>query len=146
MIRMLQSLGVKCTNGCNLPWNAFKKKKGWSNRWIEGWVDRYAKMQIQENINCRSWKVGIWMFVNNPICLKLLLEKLGEGNKGLEPWLVWLSGLSTGCKPKHHRFHSQSRHIHAWVVGQVPSRGHARGNHTLLFLSLSFSLPLSKKK
>ena len=32
--------------------------------------------------------------------------------------------------------------------GQVPSGGHARGNHTLMFLSLSFSLlfPLSKVK
>ena len=28
------------------------------------------------------------------------------------------------------------------VVGQIPSRGHARGTHTLMFLSLSFSLPL----
>ena len=37
---------------------------------------------------------------------------------------------------------------HAWVVGQVPSRGHTRSNHTLMFLSLSFSLPspLSKNK
>ena len=25
---------------------------------------------------------------------------------------------------------------HAWVAGQVPSRGHSRGNHTLMFLSL----------
>ena len=30
---------------------------------------------------------------------------------------------------------------HAWVVGQVPCRGYMRGNHTLMFLSLSFSLP-----
>ena len=32
-------------------------------------------------------------------------------------------------------------------AGQVPSRGCVRGNHTLMFLSLSFSLPspLSKK-
>ena len=37
---------------------------------------------------------------------------------------------------------------HAWVVGQVPGWRHARGNHTLMFLSLSFFLPsvLSKKK
>ena len=37
---------------------------------------------------------------------------------------------------------------HAWVAGQVPSRGCVRGNHTLMFLSLSFSLPtpLSKNK
>ena len=37
---------------------------------------------------------------------------------------------------------------HVWVAGQVPSEGCARGNHTLTFLSLSFSLhfPLSKNK
>ena len=36
---------------------------------------------------------------------------------------------------------------YAWVAGQVPSRGRMRGNHTLMLLSLSFSLPspLSKK-
>ena len=26
-----------------------------------------------------------------------------------------------------------------WIAGQVPSGGHMRGNHTLMFLSLSFS-------
>ena len=35
---------------------------------------------------------------------------------------------------------------HAWVVGQVPSGGHMRVNHTLIFLSLSFSLPSSLPK
>ena len=37
---------------------------------------------------------------------------------------------------------------HAWVVGQLSSGGHMRGNHTLMFLSLSFSFPspLSKNK
>ena len=38
---------------------------------------------------------------------------------------------------------------HAWVAGQVPSRGRARGSHTLMFLfSLPFSLlfPPSKNK
>ena len=30
---------------------------------------------------------------------------------------------------------------HAWVAGQVPSKGCMRGNHTLMFLSLSFSFP-----
>ena len=33
----------------------------------------------------------------------------------------------------------------AWVAGQVPSRGRTRDNHTLMFLSLSPSLPLSLK-
>ena len=32
--------------------------------------------------------------------------------------------------------------VHAWVVGQVPSRGRVRANQTLIFLpSLSPSLP-----
>ena len=37
---------------------------------------------------------------------------------------------------------------HAWAAGQVPSRGRVRSNHTLMFLSLSFSFssPLSKNK
>ena len=28
---------------------------------------------------------------------------------------------------------------HAWVVSQVPSRGHMRGNHTLMFPSLKIN-------
>ena len=35
---------------------------------------------------------------------------------------------------------------HTWVVGQVPSRGHARDNHTLMFLSLKITFKKSKKK
>ena len=37
---------------------------------------------------------------------------------------------------------------YVWVVGQVPSGGHMRGNHMLMFLPFSFSLPspLSKYK
>ena len=37
---------------------------------------------------------------------------------------------------------------YAWVVGQDPSGGHTRGNHTFMFLSLSLSIPspYSKRK
>ena len=35
---------------------------------------------------------------------------------------------------------------HALVVSQVPSGEHARGNHTLMFLSFSFSLPSPPSK
>ena len=37
---------------------------------------------------------------------------------------------------------------HVWVVGQAPGRGNVRSNHTLMFLSLSFSFPspLSRNK
>ena len=33
---------------------------------------------------------------------------------------------------------------HAWVVGQVHSRGRTRGNHTLMFLSLLLCLKINK--
>ena len=63
------------------------------------------------------------------------------------PWLVWLSGLSAGLRTKGLLVRFLVR-AHAWVVGQVPSRGRTRGNHTLMFPSLSFYLPspLSKNK
>ena len=51
---------------------------------------------------------------------------------GLVDWMP-------ACESKGRRFDFQSR-AHAWVAGQVPSEGCARGNHTLMFLSL-FSLP-----
>ena len=58
----------------------------------------------------------------------------------IQPWLVWLSGLSTslGAKGLLVRFPVGA---HAYVVGQVPSWMHSRGNCTLMFLSLSCSLP-----
>ena len=63
------------------------------------------------------------------------------------PWLVWLSGLRAGLQTKGllDWFPIRAR---AWVAGWVPSRGCARSNHTLMFLSLSFSppSPLSKNK
>ena len=57
---------------------------------------------------------------------------------------MWLSGLSADLRTKGLRVQFPIW-AHAWVVGQVPSRGCARGNHTLMFLSLSPSLPLSLK-
>ena len=74
-----------------------------------------------------------------PSCLFLI--KVFKKNTTL-PWLVWLSGLSTGLQTKGWLVQFTVR-AHAWVVGQVLSRGRMRGNHTLVFLSLSFSLPFS---
>ena len=62
-----------------------------------------------------------------------------------QPWLVWLNGLSVGLGTKGLLVGFPVG-AHTWVVGQVPSRGHVRGNHTLMFLSLSFSLPLKINK
>ena len=64
--------------------------------------------------------------------------------KGLITWLVWLSGLNAGLRTKGSPVGFPVG-AHAWVV---PSKGRMRGNHTLMFLSLSFSFPspLSKNK
>ena len=60
-------------------------------------------------------------------------------------WLVWLSGLGVVLQTEKLLDQFPVR-AHAWVAGQVYSLGCARGNHTLMFLCLSFSLssPLSK--
>ena len=55
------------------------------------------------------------------------------------PQLVWLSGLSTGLQTKGLLVRFPVR-AHAWVVGQVPSWEHPRGNQ-LMFPSLSPSFP-----
>ena len=60
-----------------------------------------------------------------------------EGGK--EPWLVRFSGLSAGLRTKGSPVLYPVR-AHAWVASQVPSKGYMRGNLTLMFLSLSFSL------
>ena len=54
--------------------------------------------------------------------------------------MVWLSGLSACLRIKGSLVRFPVR-VHAWVAGQVPSGGRERGHHTLMFLSLSFSLP-----
>ena len=63
------------------------------------------------------------------------------------PWMVWLSGLCAGLGTKGSPVRFPVR-AHVWVAGQVPSGRRVRGNHTLIFLSLPFSLPspLSKNK
>ena len=61
-----------------------------------------------------------------------------------QPWLVWFRGLSTGLRTIGSLVRFPIR-AHAWVSGWVPSRGRMRGNHTLMFLSLSPSLLLCLK-
>ena len=68
-------------------------------------------------------------------------------NKIIMPWLVWCSGLRAGLQTKGLPVQFPVR-ANAWVAVWIPSKGCTRGNHTLMFLSLSFSLPspLSKTK
>ena len=79
---------------------------------------------------------------------KINTHNLGRGlKKGAEPWLVWLRRLSTSLQTKGSLIQFSIR-AHAGVAGRVPIWGGVRGNHTLVFLSLSFFLPslLSKNK
>ena len=61
------------------------------------------------------------------------------------PWLLSLSGLNADLRTNDSLVRFPVR-AHAWVVGQVPSGGCTRGNHTLMFFSLSFSFPSSLSK
>ena len=66
-------------------------------------------------------------------------------NKEISPGLVRLSGLSTDLWTKGSLVQFPVR-AHAWVMGQVPSRGHMRSKHALMFPSLSpLPSPLSEK-
>ena len=67
-------------------------------------------------------------------------QNLMASDDDYQPWLAWLRGLSTSLRSKGPPVQFPVRAL-AWFVGQVPSRGHIRGNHTLMFLSSSFSLP-----
>ena len=77
----------------------------------------------------------------------VILGLYGVNLSIFQPWLVWLSGLSARLPTKESLVQFPVR-AQAWVVGQVPSTGCTRGNHTLMFLSpfFSFLSPLSKNK
>ena len=75
--------------------------------------------------------------------------RMGEEVRGLRstnrPWLVWLSGWIADLQTKGSPVQFPVG-AHAWVVGQHPSRGRMTGNHTVMFLSLSFFLPSPPSK
>ena len=102
-----------------------------------------------------STEIWVWMKYRNGSvifrlgtyhCLSLVWQTFGHHiniYKALS-WLVWLSGLSAGLRTKESPVWFPVR-AHAWVAGQVPSRGCVRGNHTLMFLTFSFFLLPSLK-
>ena len=65
---------------------------------------------------------------------------VGDQRHMNEPWLVWLSGLSTDLQTKGSPVQFPVK-THAWVVGQVPSRGCERQPH--IDVSLPLFLPPS---
>ena len=61
------------------------------------------------------------------------------------PWLVWLSGLSTGYEPKGHQFNSQSGHMPGLQARSPVGAMWDVTTHWCFSPSLSPSLPLSLK-
>ena len=72
---------------------------------------------------------------------KLVLKVTDIALAGVVQW------LSACLQTKGYRFDSQSGHVPGLQAG-VPRWGCTRGNHTLMFLSFSFSFPtpFSKNK
>ena len=84
---------------------------------------------------------GGWALRQRQKGSKLMRERSTQDRScSFLPWLLWLSELSASLWTKGSPVWTPVR-AHAWVAGQVPSRGRVRGNHTLIFPSLSFSLP-----
>ena len=126
-----------------------------NRRWSQGASNR-AKQHTVHVLNCRllspnateTWhheKPVSGIFDLRVWNKKLILSSLAShswASKWPEatPWLVWLSGLSTRLRNRASSVGFPVR-AQAWVAGQLPSRGRARGNHLLKFLSLSFSFP-----
>ena len=81
------------------------------------------------------------IFTEQPCYLHRKLTSLWCHKNGFWcDWLVWLSGLRASLWTKMSPVGFSVR-AQVWIAGQVPSRGHMRDNHTLMFFSLSFSLP-----
>ena len=89
------------------------------------------------------WKAACDFSIN--MCRQVILEMSELVKNYFSPG--WSSSVdwAPACKPKGHWFHAQSR-THAWVAGQVPSRGvQEETTHWCLSPSLSPPLPLCLK-
>ena len=70
--------------------------------------------------------------------------KGGGALAGVAQWIEhWPANQKVANQKVAGQFLVRAR---AWVVPQVPSRGRASGDHILMFVSLSFSLPSSVPK
>ena len=108
---------------------------------LGGSLDQWGKKDSIGTIG----KNQIWTFctldilrVTVPSFLKLIIvswlcKKMSLFLAGVAQWIehrLWTKGSPVRSPVR----------AHAWVAGQVPSGGYVRGNQTLMFLSLSFSL------
>ena len=105
------------------------------------------RFHARRHLHMNKWYPG--QYQSTDILIK---ERKGEMKqrivflkKSVSPWLVWLSGLSVGLWTERSMVWFPVN-THTWVVGQVPIGGRVWGNHTFMFLSLSFSFPSSLSK
>ena len=105
-----------------------------SHMTVDGRLDCFHVFLLY--FNKAALNICVWVFVWTH---QVFLARVNIRN--ILPWLVWLNGLSASLRSRGLLVQFPVR-AHAWVAGQVPSRGCVRGNHTLMFLSLSFPSPV----
>ena len=96
----------------------------------------YNEHWVEKSVDPTSMFIPITQITFNMLvmtCMDCSLKYMSQ------PWLVWLSGLSANLQTKGSLVQFPVR-AHDWVAVRVPSCGCKRGNHTLVFLSLSFNL------
>ena len=117
-----------------------------THAWVVGQVPSRGRARGNHTLTFLSLSFSF----PSPLSTNKINKTLKKKKKELSPWLVWLSRLSTGLWTEMSLVGFLVR-AHAWVAGQVPNWGRARGNwstchsHINVSLSLSPSLPLSLK-
>ena len=145
MKRILRNL---CTGWCgSVDWVPACEPKGcWFNSQFSSRAHAWVAGQ---EATCRCFSHTLMFLYLSIFLLSTLSKKINKGlfNKKQYklPWLVWLSGLSTGLWTRGSPVRFPVR-AHAWVAGREAA--HQCFSHTLMFLYLSFFLPstLSKKQ
>ena len=94
-----------------------------SSEWKNPRQKEHQERMVPINTKCKQ-------SAQEPPSLSLIKSK--SALAGIAQWIE--HGLGTKGSPVWF-----SARAHAWIVGQVPSGGHVRGNHTSVFLSLSLS-------
>ena len=119
------------------PTQMIHQKSKWDSLFKPLYESSYTNLEIREKNKARDYHMSQ---LPAP-------ESWSLKNLWTEPWLVWLSGLSAGLWTKGSWFDSRSGHGPA-LQARSPVWVCAKGNHTLMFLSLSFSFPslLSENK
>ena len=100
--------------------------------WIYAWQISSLKDLLFYYLNMMKSDLSTISFMN--YAFHILFKKYSPGLCGSVDWVL-------AYEPKGHQFNSQSGYMPCGLLW-----GHTRGNHTLMFLSLSFPIPCSLSK